>query len=221
MPSPPRCCNLFDRPRHNNIYHNLTFVNGLTCKLKLALLDKNFVCAACKLDVYKGRVIERIPLPVYVLGQEEADEINTSTSSSDSKETKDESFQSSEGEDEDSEEPTIRSSQEWVEEVKLALSKAKNRAQKVAILTTVPTDAIIRTTAKWLGVTRYLVKKGRALRRKEGYGATPAAKAGRSLDPATKQAVIDFYLSEQYSRVLPGAKDYKSIKVQGNVQESP
>ena len=41
--------------------------------------------------------------------------------------------------------------------------------------------------------------------------ATPRKMVGKSLKPKAKQAVLDFYENDEYSRQIPGKKDYVSV----------
>ena len=41
--------------------------------------------------------------------------------------------------------------------------------------------------------------------------ATLRRKVGKSLKPEAKQAVLDFYENDEYSRQMPGKKDYVSV----------
>ena len=55
------------------------------------------------------------------------------------------------------------------------------------------------------------VWKARKLKLADGILATPRKQVGKSLKPEAKQAVLDFYETDEYSQQMPGKKDYVNI----------
>jgi len=58
-------------------------------------------------------------------------------------------------------------------------------------------------------------QKAQDLVKKNGILALPESKKGKSLLQETKELVIDFYNNDENSRMLPGKKDYVSVKING------
>ena len=70
-----------------------------------------------------------------------------------------------------------------------------------------------------LNVSEYLVWKAQKLKLGDSILATPRKKVGKSLKPEAKRAVLDFYENDEYSRQMPGKKDYVSILSQTHKQK--
>lgn len=60
-----------------------------------------------------------------------------------------------------------------------------------------------------------MVKKAKVLFDKDGILTSPAKKKGKALSLETKSLVISFYLDDNMSRLMPGKKDFISIKENG------
>ena len=107
---------------------------------------------------------------------------------------------------------------EWVDDLKIALSKATNRREKIFLLTIFPLKWSIRKISRTFGVSRQIVNAAKHLHDTKGYGVEPCNKKGRPLETKIINKVKEFYLSDEVSRVIPGAKDVKSIVVDGKRQ---
>jgi len=68
---------------------------------------------------------------------------------------------------------------------------------------------------KEFGVSRYLVKKARQLKKAHGILASPDKKQGKVLPQEVVQAVIEFYQDEDISRMCPCKKEFVSVKENG------
>ena len=84
------------------------------------------------------------------------------------------------------------------------------------MLTLAPESWTIKRTAEEFGTTEYLVRKARELKTQYGILPEPPVKAGKPLPSETKQLVIEFYQSDEYSRICPGQKDFVSVKNQSD-----
>jgi len=62
-------------------------------------------------------------------------------------------------------------------------------------------------------VSRYLVKSSRKLRKDNGILPNIGSHGARPTDDETIKWVQDFYRDDSVSRILPGAKDYVSVRV--------
>jgi len=63
------------------------------------------------------------------------------------------------------------------------------------------------------GVSRYLVKSSRKLRKDNGILPNIGSHGARPIDDETIKWVRDFYHDDSVSRILPGVKDYVSVRV--------
>ena len=69
----------------------------------------------------------------------------------------------------------------WLDNVKKALSKTANRAEKQVILTTLPHDWGVKKIQKMLGVSRHLASTAIKLRRDKGFSSSCDSKPGRPM----------------------------------------
>lgn len=106
----------------------------------------------------------------------------------------------------------------WIQDLKVAISSASTRGQKIVLLTTIPVKWSIRKTAKEFGVSRRMVSSARKLFNEKGYCAQPDKKKGRAMSLDLIKKVEEFYLSDNISRVMPGIRDVKSVKIDGKRQ---
>ena len=65
----------------------------------------------------------------------------------------------------------------------------------------------------------YLVKQARKLRQSKGILAEPKVNLGKQLVPEIKEKVLEFYESDENSRMCPGAKIYVSVRIGGIKQQ--
>lgn len=82
------------------------------------------------------------------------------------------------------------------------------RKEKVKLLTLTPASWTIDKTVKEFGVTRYLVKKARALKKSKGLLSEPEQKQGHGLPAHVVKLIKDFYSDDEFSRQCPGQKDF-------------
>lgn len=65
------------------------------------------------------------------------------------------------------------------------------------------------------GVSDYMARKCKQLVKDKGILSTPDPKAGHGIPPKTVKLAIDFYESDDISRIMPGKKDFMSIRQDG------
>ena len=63
-----------------------------------------------------------------------------------------------------------------------------------------------------------MASNAKKIKQSSGYGATPNKKSGRPLPSNVLEEVENFYTSDQWSRLMPGRKDYVKI-VKNDVRE--
>jgi len=86
--------------------------------------------------------------------------------------------------------------------------KVSSKQKKIQLLTLAPESWTIRKTAEEFGATEYLVRKARQLKNQYGILPEPQVKTGKPLSSETIKLAIDFYQSDEYSRICPGQKDF-------------
>lgn len=99
-----------------------------------------------------------------------------------------------------------------INDVNIALSRKSTRREKIEILTTVPREVSVRQMTKYFHVSYRMALNAWKLRRTVGFKTAPNKKRGRTLPNTVKKQVKDFYLCDDSSRMMPGKKDFISVK---------
>ena len=94
-----------------------------------------------------------------------------------------------------------------------------NRRQKIQILTIAPASWSIEKTKTEFNVSAYMVRQARKLAREKGILEMPESKKGKVLSEETKNCVVDFYCDDEYSRLMPGKKDYVGVARNTHMQK--
>lgn len=108
--------------------------------------------------------------------------------------------------------------QTFINEIRVALSKATSKQDKYKILTTLPWDCSIRKIQKTCNVSRRVASNAKKIRQLSGYGASCEKKAGRPLLKNVIEEVENFYAADQQSRLLAGRKEFVNISNGDNVK---
>ena len=116
--------------------------------------------------------------------------------------------------------PEIRSSNgddesEIVRQLKEKFKETTMRSEKVQILTVLPKSWSIRKVQDEFGASNYMVRKAKDLVKKKGILSTPNPKVGQILTTETADHVRSFYECDEVSQMLPGKKDFVSVKQEG------
>ncbi|MCH2405824.1 MAG: hypothetical protein MK200_06485 [Nitrosopumilus sp.] len=99
------------------------------------------------------------------------------------------------------------------------LEELKNEIQnssymrKLQLLTISPESWTIEKRAKEFGVTVHAIKRSKALKKEFGIIPEVASKIGKSLSEDTIYKVKMFYQDDEFTRMCPGAKEYKSVRI--------
>ena len=88
--------------------------------------------------------------------------------------------------------------------------KSMKISQKIQVLTMAP-DCPRACVAKFFNVSEYMVREAHKLAKEKGILALPESKHGKCLSKEVEESVKLFYEDDEYSRLLPGAKDYVSV----------
>ena len=111
--------------------------------------------------------------------------------------------------------PKMSDENEIILQLKEKFSVTTNRSEQIQILTILPKSWSRRRIQDEFGVTEYMARKSKEVVRDKGVLSTPDPKAGSSLPADTVKLVTDFYNSEDISRVMPGKRDFVSVRLEG------
>ena len=101
-----------------------------------------------------------------------------------------------------------------VEQLKQKFHNKINISQKIKLLTLVPVHWAIQETVNEFKTTQYMVKQARALQDVKGILGERSTdiRNPKKLTTEVVNQIVNFYEDDSNSRLLPGAKDYISIK---------
>ena len=89
--------------------------------------------------------------------------------------------------------------------------KTASYPEKIQVLTLIPDKWSREYASKQFDVSEYLIRTACELKKVGGTLAQPAPKKGKTLPQKTLDLVQSFYEDDEYSRQMPGKKDYVSI----------
>ena len=89
--------------------------------------------------------------------------------------------------------------------------KIASYPEKIQILTLIPDKWSREYASKQFDVSVYLIRTARELKKVNGILAKPELKKGKILPQKTLDLVQSFYEDDEYSRQMPGKKEYVSI----------
>ena len=101
---------------------------------------------------------------------------------------------------------------EITKQLKERFHTTTKNSEKVQVLTILPKSWPIRKIQSEFGATNYMAQKAKDLVKEKGILATPNPKLGHPLVPKTADLVCGFYESDDVSRIMPGKKDFVSVK---------
>ena len=96
-------------------------------------------------------------------------------------------------------------------DLKAKFQTAESYADKVQILTCKPASWSIEKTAQLFQCKLYSVRHALALKSEHGILAKPARASRKGIDEKIVALVHSFYQDDEFSRLLPGSKDFVSI----------
>ena len=85
------------------------------------------------------------------------------------------------------------------------------RSERLTVLTAVPKSWSVRKTAKMFNASRYLAGQAKRLVAEKGVLSSPNPSEDHGVNVAFEE-VKKFYLSDDISRVMPGKKDFVSVR---------
>ena len=104
---------------------------------------------------------------------------------------------------------------EMIHQLKEKFRETTKRSEQVQILTVLPRSWTRKRIQNEFGVSEYMARKSKQLVREKGVLSSPVPKPGHSLPFATVKQVTDFYESDEVSRMMPGKKDFVSVRQEG------
>ena len=110
----------------------------------------------------------------------------------------------------------IDDGREIIQQLKEKFVATSKRNQQLQILTVLPNSWSVKKIQEEFGVSTYMARKSKELVKEKGVLSLPGPKPGPSLLPETVVIVQAFYESDDISRVMPGKKDFVSVKKESN-----
>ena len=101
---------------------------------------------------------------------------------------------------------------EIIMQLKEKFQATNQRSEKVQILTVLPRSWSTRKVEQEFGVSNYMARKAKELVKQKGILSTPNPKHGHTLTVETSDLVKSFYESDEVSGMMPGKKDYVSVR---------
>ena len=89
---------------------------------------------------------------------------------------------------------------------------AATRSEKMQILTVLPKSWSVKRIQEEFNTTNFMARQAKELVKEKGVLAMPDLKRGHALAEQTVHLVHSFYQSDEISRVMPGRKDYISVR---------
>ena len=105
---------------------------------------------------------------------------------------------------------------EMIQQLKKKFRLTMLRNQQLQILTVLPKSWSVIKIQQQFGVSTYMARRSKELVKEKGILSLPSPKHGPSLPPETLDIVHAFYESDDISRVMPGKKDFVSVKQGSN-----
>ena len=248
MPNPNRCCNSLGKEKHCRVYEKSKLLQ-ITAKWPSAYgnLVVKFICSSWKSAAYKQFKIDTEKLFEIPYNDSDSRASNPDLSTDNIIEHEDDDDVSSESDDQSTKTrpdlkrpkesdfcgryqgPAVKSRQKslsalkptpsWVEDLKSAIFMTTNRHEILTLLTTLPDDWGIKNISKTFGITRHTAFRTKKLRQRKAYGSKTEKKSGRLINSDVAKKVREFYVSDEVSHVMPGIRDYKSVKRNGKRQQ--
>ena len=101
---------------------------------------------------------------------------------------------------------------EMIQQLKEKFQATTKMNEHLQILTVLPKSWSVKKIQQEFGVSTYMAQKSKKLVNEKGVLSLPDPKPGPSLLPETVDIVHAFYESDDISRVMPGKKDFVSVK---------
>ena len=87
------------------------------------------------------------------------------------------------------------------------------------MLTLVPQEWSIKSTASFFNVSEYIGRVSRKSFQEKGILSVPGPKKGNNLPTEVVDLINEFYHNDQYTRQMPGKKDFVSVSKNVHMQK--
>lgn len=104
---------------------------------------------------------------------------------------------------------------EILNQLKNKFYQTSKRSEKITILTLLPQSWSLKKIEEEFGVSNYMARKVKDLVKEKGILSTPNPKPGKMLNNVIAQLVVNFYSEDDVSRMMPGKKDFVTIRNKG------
>ena len=101
---------------------------------------------------------------------------------------------------------------EMIEQLKEKFTSTTSRSERLTILTVLPERWSVAKVMEDFDVTSYMARSAKKLVEDKGVLSTPNSKAGNPLSGNTLELVRSFFCHDDISRVMPGKKDFISVR---------
>lgn len=98
-------------------------------------------------------------------------------------------------------------------QLKEKFKSAQSRNEQFLILTTLPKSWTCQRIQDEFNVSNRMARKTKVLVKEKGIMSCPEPKVGKMLEQPVVDKVINFYNSDEISRIMPGKKDFVSVKI--------
>ena len=97
-------------------------------------------------------------------------------------------------------------------QLKEKFNTSSSRSERIQVLTVLPKGWSIRRVQEEFGASDYMVRGAKELVRQKGILSTPDSYHGHPLSSETCELVCSFYENDDISRMMPGTKDFISVR---------
>lgn len=102
---------------------------------------------------------------------------------------------------------------EVLNQIKEKFASSTSKIEKFQLLTLAPQSWTGIELMNEFGISERQARNVKSLVKEQGILSCPSVKKGRSLNPETENLATAFYDSDEVSRLMPGMKDYVSVKI--------
>lgn len=96
-----------------------------------------------------------------------------------------------------------------ITQLKERLQVCETYNERRFVLSVLPKHWSVQKISSEMNVSRHLAETTKKLVEEKGILCMPGPRGGRKLDDSISQLVVDFYLNDEISRMMPGLRDYK------------
>ena len=99
----------------------------------------------------------------------------------------------------------------FLSELRERCTSANSFKEKIKCVTAAPKSWSTQQTQKFFGVSKYLIQMASKIKDEKGLFGEPKPKRGHGLSEDEKNAITSTYDSDEYSRLMPGRKDFVNV----------